>query len=116
MHRLMKRLEVDDIEAGESDSLQKHEMRLSRESRSAQHADQHRGRVDAVPPHLCAQHAVEAQSCVNCAHDQHVTAILAVERRIVEADDMIEAVRHVRCPMRMRVEASYLNRPEKQSE
>src|SRR5437870_10773650 len=75
-------------------------MDLRDEPRSAQHANQHRRRVNAVPAYLAAQHAIEALSCIDGPDDQYVTTIIWVERRVIKTNDMGERFAH--CEQRAR--------------
>src|SRR5690606_25948458 len=58
------------------------------------------GRVDAVAAHPPAHHAIEPGPCTHRADQADIAAVLARERRVVEADDVGDGSRHPRGSVR----------------
>ena len=87
-------MHVDDVEAADGDALKQHRAHVSGEL-APSHEIRHHGRgVRAVATHAAAHDPVEPRSGAHGADEQHVTAMRARKRSVVETDDV-----HVRAIM-----------------
>lgn len=92
--RRVQRRQIDHVEARERDALQQHGVDLREEARTPDDRLENARRVRPVAPQLARQHAVQPAAGEHGADDEDVTTMLAVERRVVERDDVTYPVRH----------------------
>jgi hypothetical protein len=79
-------IDVDNVEAGERDTLQQDCLQMLAEARAAYERQQYPGRVGAVASDSAAEYAFQPCAGVYRTDDEHVTPVLWFERRVVEAD------------------------------
>ena len=91
----VQRLDVHDVEAGQGDPLQHHQLELAPELGTLEEARHAPGGVRAVAPHRAAEHALQPEPRVHRAHDRHVAPVVAGEGGVVKTDDVGERRRHI---------------------
>jgi predicted 3-demethylubiquinone-9 3-methyltransferase (glyoxalase superfamily) len=79
---------IDDVEAGDRDSLQEHRSNVPAKLALFDQRDHPRRRVGSVSPDWPRNHAVEPRPRANGPEDADVAAMSVSERRVVEPDDV----------------------------
>jgi len=86
----MQGVEIDNVEACKRDALQEHELQVRAKPRAVDEFRQHARRVRTVAPNHPGEDALQLPPGVDRAHDQHIAAMAALERGVIEADDVGE--------------------------
>lgn len=88
LERLVDGMNVDDVEAADGDALKKHGMQVPPKAGGLHDFDQAARRVRTVAANTAGDDAVQSRSRAHRANEEHVAPMLAVERRIIETDDV----------------------------
>ncbi len=86
--RLAELVDVDDVEAGESDALKQDGLGVGREARGDDQRGEGVGGVAAVAADPGAEDALHAEAREGGRDDEHVAPVLASEGGVVDADDV----------------------------
>ena len=85
---LVQRMNVDHVEAADGDSLEHDGTDVPAELTCAHQMDHTPCRIRSVALNVAADDAVEPGACAHGADEQDLTAMVARERPVVEADDV----------------------------
>lgn len=86
----MQGVEIDNVEACKRDALQEQQLQMRAKPGASHECGKHMRRVGAVAAHLPGEDALQFPAGVDRADDEHIAAMAALERSVVEADDVSE--------------------------
>lgn len=85
---LAQRREIDNVETRERNPLEQHGLEARKETRAHDQIADVPRRVDAIASNLASNHAFEPGAIEDSTDDGHVTTVRALERRVVETDNV----------------------------
>lgn len=81
-------VQIDDVEAGERNSLEHDELKVGGESRFCHEACEVLRRIRPIAPHAAVYHPFQPESGKHSPHDPDVATMVSREGAVVEADDV----------------------------